>query len=256
MENQLVYCGIFLLIAASTTTLVQFRFRNLKKKHREKIKLEKQINGLEQQALQAMMNPHFIFNVMNSIQQFMNSNNKHAANHYLSEFARLIRMNLNLTIKGLVSLEEEINYLELYLSLEKIRFGEQFSYEIILASDIDDDETMIPPMMIQPFLENAIWHGILPLKGKGHVILSIEKTEDKLLKIQIIDNGIGISEKNTKKEVKADAHKSYGMALTRQRLDLIEKETDTKLHIKIEKAYPEELNPGTRVELLLPDLEP
>lgn len=246
--------GIILLIMAITITLIQMRFRKLKEKHREKIKLDKQINGLEQQALQAMMNPHFIFNVMNSIQLFMNSNDRNAANYYLSEFARLIRMNLNLTVKGLVSLEEEIDYMELYLSLEKIRFGEQFSYEIILSPDIDDDETMLPPMMIQPFLENAIWHGILPLKGKGHVILSIQKAENKLLKILVIDNGVGISDDKKVSEVKADSHKSYGMALTRQRLELIEKETGTKLHIKIEKAYPEELNPGTRVELLLPDL--
>ncbi|MDP2176454.1 MAG: histidine kinase [Bacteroidota bacterium] len=253
-KNNWFIAGIVLIITILTIITIQSRFRNLKKKHSDKLKLEKQINGLEQQALQAMMNPHFIFNVMNSIQQFMNSNDKHSANHYLSEFARLIRMNLNLTIKGLISLEEEINYLELYLSLEKIRFGERFSYEIIIAQDIDDDETMIPPMMIQPFLENAIWHGILPLKGKGHLILSIEKTVNKLLKIQVIDNGVGILENKEVLEVKAEAHKSYGMSLTHQRLSLIEKETGTILHIKIEKAYPENSNPGTKVELLLPDL--
>ena len=137
--------------------------------------------------------------------------------------------------------------------MEKIRFGERFTYEIMVSSAIDDDETMVPPMMIQPFLENAIWHGILPLQGNGYVKLSIEKTPDNLLRILIIDNGVGIkASPETSHEEKKGKHKSRGMSMTYQRLELIGKTSGKKLSIKYTQTFPEKLNSGTTVELLLP----
>ena len=244
---------LFIIVISIAIVSIRWRFKSILKRQKEKASIDKQMNRLEQQALQSMMNPHFIFNVMNSIQQFINSNDKDKANHYLSEFARLIRMNLELSIKQIISLEDEINYLELYLSLEKIRFGERFTYEIMVSSAIDDDETMVPPMMIQPFLENAIWHGILPLQGNGYVKLSIEKTPDNLLRILIVDNGVGIkASPETSQEEKKGKHKSRGMSMTYQRLELIGKTSGKKLSIIYTQTFPEKLNSGTTVELLLP----
>ena len=244
---------LFIIVISIAIVSIRWRFKSILKRQKEKASIDKQMNRLEQQALQSMMNPHFIFNVMNSIQQFINSNDKDKANHYLSEFARLIRINLELSIQQIISLEDEINYLELYLSLEKIRFGERFTYEIMVSPAIDDDETMVPPMMIQPFLENAIWHGILPLQGNGYVKLSIEKTPDNLLRILIIDNGVGIkASPETNQDEKKRKHKSRGLSMTYQRLELIVKTSGKKLSIKYTQTFPEKLNSGTTVELLLP----
>src|SRR5438876_862392 len=118
-----------------------------------------------------MMDPHFIFNVINSIQHFINAGDKESANLYLADFARLIRMSSGFSGKSHVLLEEEIAYLQLYLSFEKLRFGENLTYEIIVNPAIDIHEASIAVMMIQPFLENAIWHGILPMNAKGNVCL-------------------------------------------------------------------------------------
>ncbi len=243
--------GILLLIIGLFVAL-RYRSRKAETKRNEELKIKNQIVLLEQQALQAMMNPHFIFNVMNTIQQAINNSDTYKANVYLSDFAKLIRLNLDISVRSAIPLEEEISYLQLYLSLEKIRFGDRLSYNISVDTDIDEYETMIPVMLLQPFIENAIWHGILPKSSNGHVQINIKKTEKNSLLITISDNGKGRQEKPTKPSIQVKSHISRGMTLTRQRLELIGKITKKEVSLDITDAYPGEENKGTLVKLILP----
>jgi ligand-binding sensor domain-containing protein len=222
------------------------------RKDSAQLKIKDQVAYLEQQALQAMMNPHFIFNVMNSIQHYINNNEKHEANVYLADFARLIRMNLDISSKRYIPLDEEVAYLELYMTLESLRFGKNLTFGIHIDADIDGDETMVPVMLLQPFIENAIWHGILPKKESGHVQVEIRKESDGMLRITITDNGVGIPETKKPSEEGLKTHISRGMKMTRQRLDLLSKITGHTSYINIEDAFPVEQYKGTKVEFHIP----
>jgi ligand-binding sensor domain-containing protein len=232
--------------------LVQKRINLIKKQQAEKMRVKIQLNDLEQQALLTMMNPHFIFNVMNSIQHFINQNNPNLANQYLSDFAKLIRMNLSVSIKKYISLDEEIEYLKLYLSFEKLRFGEQLNYQIRLDPTIDADETTVAVMMIQPFLENAIWHGILPMQTTGEIILEINKHSENLLQICISDNGVGIPNNFLGLNFAQMSEKSHGLNLTFKRLKLLCEAANLEPNISFNHLNPTSTCKGTFVQFLLP----
>ena len=246
---------ILLLLSVAIALIylgVKYRLKAIRKQHEEKARIEKQISDLEQQALQTMMNPHFIFNVMNSIQYFINNNDKKAANQYLSDFAKLIRMNLTISYKRYIPLDEEIDYLRLYLSFEKLRFGDKLTYDIFIDPLIDASDTPVAVMMIQPFLENAIWHGILPLNTNGNIKLAINKESDELLKIIITDDGVGIKEDFLEKENQHPKNESHGLSMTIQRLKLLGNMSGHELYIRFSHLYHNEKMKGTKVEMLLP----
>jgi ligand-binding sensor domain-containing protein len=215
-----------------------------KNKEQEQLLLRNKILMLEQQALQAMMNPHFVFNVMNSIQHFINTQNTSSANKVLTGFARLIRKNLEICTQSYISLDEEINYLNLYLTLEKNRFGDKLKFEINVADEIDKEETLVPSMLLQPFIENSIWHGIMPLETGGKVTLDIAKDNDNL-EIKITDDGVGIDNSLASKQ---SEHQSKGLALTKERIALLNKieAKSIQLHIKQNGKR------GTIVQISLP----
>lgn len=160
-------------------------------------------------------------------------------------------MNLDISSKKFISLDEEVNYLELYMSLENVRFDEKFSYEIDIDPDIDRDETMLPAMLLQPFVENAIWHGILPKKGHGNIYVRIIKEKDAMLKICIIDNGVGVPANNTQAST-VRTHISKGMQLTHQRLDLLSSISGRTHGLSVKDAFPGEVYKGTKIEFSLP----
>jgi hypothetical protein len=230
---------------------VRYLVKEQGKYREEELRIENQIINLEQQALLAMMNPHFIFNVMNSIQHYINTNNAQEANEYLTNFAQLIRMNLDISSKQYIPLEEEITYLELYLSLEKLRFGDRLSYSITVAPDIDTDDILVPVMLLQPFIENALWHGILPKQGAGTITISISKLPDNLLSIIITDDGIGMPA-DMNENAQRKSHTSKGMKMTEQRMILLQKIAHRSLSLIISDAFPNDENRGTRVEMTLP----
>lgn len=215
-----------------------------KNKEKEDLLLQNKILMLEQQALQSMMNPHFIFNVMNSIQHYINTNDNSQANKVLTGFAKLIRKNLDINAKGYISLEEEIDYLNLYLRLEKYRFGNKLNYEFQIDERIDLEETTVPSMLIQPFVENAIWHGIMPLENGGNILIKAMENND-VLQIEIIDDGIGID--NAKKH-KNTEHQSKGLGLINERINLINK--INKKHLKFE--IKQNGKSGTIVSISIP----
>lgn len=216
-----------------------------KNKEQEQLLLKNKILMLEQQALQAMMNPHFVFNVMNSIQHYINTQNTSSANKVLTGFAKLIRKNLEICTKSFINLEEEIEYLNLYLSLEKNRFGEKFVYHIFVDEEIDKEETRIPSMLLQPYIENAIWHGIMPIEEGGEVRINIVQKDEDYLWIKIIDNGVGIQNSLAHKNT---AHVSRGMNLTHERINLL-----NKIEVKPIQLFVEQNgNQGTTVTILVP----
>ncbi len=192
-----------------------------------------------------MMNPHFVFNVMNSIQHYINTKDTNSANKILTGFAKLIRKNLEICTKSFISLDEELEYLELYLSLEKKRFGEKFQYTVQVNSRIDKEETMIPSMILQPYIENAIWHGLMPREEGGKIDILIDLQGEAHLSIKIIDDGVGIE--NSLRSKKGH-HQSKGMSLTRERINLLNQIEANPVQIEIRQNGIS----GTYVSILIP----
>lgn len=235
---------MIMILGPLTFLLINSFYKRKRIKENEKLLAKTKIIALEQQALQAMMNPHFIFNVMNSIQHFINTKDTVMANQLLTGFARLIRKNLEICNKSYISLEEELSYLNLYLSLEKLRFGDKLKYLIDADPEIDKEETFIPSMLLQPFVENAIWHGIMPKETEGNIWIVIRLKESNLIHICIEDDGIGIE--NSYK-LKSNDHISRGMELTHERINLLNK-FDAPIKLEVEQIRPA----GTRVTILIP----
>lgn len=244
--QSLWFISILIFIGASLLYIITVNItKRQKNKEQEQLLLKNKTLMLEQKALQAMMNPHFVFNVMNSIQHYINTSNTSLANRVLTGFAKLIRKNLEICTKSYVNLEEEIDYLNLYLSLEKNRFGDKFKYLINIDPHIDKEESYIPSMLLQPYIENAIWHGIMPQEDGGEVNININLKEDGYLQINIIDNGIGI---DNSLQQKKSGHQSKGMDLTQERINLLNKIEVKPIHLSIKQNGKS----GTIVTILVP----
>lgn len=181
-------------------------------------KIQIQMIELERSALQAQMNPHFIFNCLNSIQNFILQNEKDSAILYLGRFSSLVRSVLNASVSGNISLGDEIKLLNNYLGLEKLRFKNRFDFEVSITDGLDVNEWEIPPLLIQPYVENAILHGISKKKEGGKVDILFEK-EENYIKVTIVDNGVGYLTENDNNKKKR-GHKSFGMSITKDRLGL------------------------------------
>jgi hypothetical protein len=200
----------------------------------------------ELNALRSQMKPHFIFNSLNSVQHFILENDEESAHLYLSRFAELIRKILDNTQKNTISLAQEIETLELYLSLEKMRFGINFDYNIAVAPGIIPDAIEIPPMLIQPYVENAIWHGLLPKKENANLWLRFS-FEGHTLICEIEDNGIGRKKAG---EMKKHKHRSTGMKNIEERIDILNRVSAIKVKLEILDLMDENGNPeGTRIIL-------
>lgn len=240
------FFSILIALGASLLYIITVNItKRQKNKEQEQLLLKNKTLMLEQRALQAMMNPHFVFNVMNSIQHYINTSNTSLANRVLTGFAKLIRKNLEICTKSYINLEEEVDYLNLYLSLEKNRFGEKFKYRITIDPQIDKEESYIPSMLLQPFIENAIWHGIMPQEEGGEVDININQQDEAYLEINIIDNGVGID--NSLKQKKS-GHQSKGMDLTQERINLLNRIEAKPIHLSIKQNGLS----GTIVSILVP----
>ncbi len=251
----LAFAGIIILF-------FRFRIKRIAEQNeKEKLDFKSRLLALEQQSMNASMNRHFIFNSLNSIQYFINTQDKLSANKYLTNFAQLIRKNLDsATTKGnVVSLEEELDRLRLYLSLESMRFKDKFDYQFSVSDNVDAESIMIPSMIMQPFIENSIIHGILPREEKKGLIKIDAHIENGYLIILIEDNGIGIKESLKSKIHNIGDHRSQGMEITSKRIELIQKisKDDISLEGPIQIFDNDGLINGTRVLIKIPvfDLE-
>lgn len=243
------------LMVAGLAGLVYWRISADRKRTREEqaVKDRAERLQLEHQALYAMMNPHFTFNALQSIQYFIHRQDRIKANKFLSSFAKLIRKNLESTRSEFISLSEEVERLRLYLSLEQMRFPEKFDYQIEVSQDIDQQDTMLPPMILQPFVENAIKHGIMPLESGGKVTLDVELQDEDHLRFLIRDNGIGIETSKQQREGRPKDHVSRGMQITQDRLALFARMTHSDYDVDIREVKNEEqLTLGTEVKIVLP----
>lgn len=198
----------------------------IRKKELHLATLKENLAASQLTALRAQMNPHFIFNALNSVQQYILSGDVDQANRYLTKFSRLQREVLNHCDQHFISLEKEIEMLRLYLEFEQLRFSESFVYDIVLPDDIDVSEIKIPPMILQPFVENAIWHGLMPRQGEKKLQLEFSLQEGDILNCTVKDNGIGAEASRRLKQNNSSAgnHKSKGLSLVSERLKMLEQQ--------------------------------
>ncbi|MCQ4142047.1 histidine kinase [Chryseobacterium sp. EO14] len=210
-KNVFNYSLIFALIVL--IGLIIFIFRTLKK---VQIKNKK----IALQSLRREMNPHFIFNSLNSVNHFIATNNELEANQYLTKFSKLMRGVMENSTEDFIPFQQELDLLQNYLALEKTRFADKFDYEIHVDESLNTQSLKVPGMLVQPFLENAIWHGLRYRTTKGFLNLNFEK-ENEQLKITVEDNGIGIEESKKQKTEHQKARKGRGMKNTLERIDLL-----------------------------------
>lgn len=240
-----------ILLAFVGFLLFKRRLNQIEQKNQilqEKLNLEKQLQESSLAAIKSQMNPHFIFNALNTIQSFIYTNEKQAASSYLVDFSELTRKILEMSNKPYVSLFEELEALELYLKLEKMRFEDDFDFEMD-TRNLPHNSYQIPSMLIQPYVENAIKHGLL--HKKGHKKLSLTFTiEENILFVSVIDNGIGISASKKINEQRSKNHKSFAMEATEKRFILLNQFLKNQIGIEISDLTDENKKvTGTIVKL-------
>lgn len=214
---------------------------------------QQKMTEVEMQALRAQMNPHFIFNCLNSINRYIVKSDQTTASFYLTRFAKLIRLILDNSNSKNVILTNELEALKLYIEMEALRFDKKFTYEIQVEKNIGTDCIEVPPLIIQPYVENAIWHGLLHKESNGHLKISVSMLEDSMLQCVIEDNGIGRAKAKELKSKTATSRKSLGMELTENRLSLLNKHAELNASVEIIDMENEMKEPtGTKVVLKIP----
>jgi ligand-binding sensor domain-containing protein/two-component sensor histidine kinase len=235
-------------LALLSVWAVYLAFRARLKAVNKKFALQKKVYELEQKALSAQMNPHFIFNSLNSIQSFLLYDENEKAERYLLNFSKLIRSILSISRETFITLDQEIELLTNYIELEEMRFWSKFEYRIECNMIKGLDQMIIPPMMIQPIVENAILHG-LSKRDTGGLLLVRFDIETDVIHVKVEDNGPGIQEKVSQE---SKGHRSFGTQITRERIEIYEKNFNKRFIMKVEKATNDINYPGTRVILSIP----
>jgi tetratricopeptide (TPR) repeat protein len=245
------YFLVFLIVIAIVIAFLLFSRYKLAQRNKQG-QLEKTNLEIEQRLLRAQMNPHFIFNSLNSIQSFISENEANIAERYLSKFARLMRYILDNSSKPYISLDAEVNTLQLYMELERLRFDNKFDFHINVASDIDTEELAIPPMLAQPYIENAILHGMMYKEEKGNITIDFT-CENDLVHCIIKDDGIGRKKAMEIKSKTTSAHQSRGMQVTKDRIDLMNQQKGAGIQVNITDLENENNTAlGTLIELVIP----
>jgi len=214
---------------------------------------EHKIAETEMIALRAQMNPHFIFNCLNSIKLYTLENDSQTASEYLTKFSQLIRLVLENSRSEKVTLQKELETLKLYIELEAMRFKDKVQYKINVVPHIDQQYIEIPPLLLQPYVENAIWHGLMHKPEGGNITIDIAQPTEYLLHIEITDDGIGREMAGQHKSKSATRQKSFGLKMTSERLDAINHIYKTKTEVKIVDLVDTEGDAaGTKVIIEIP----
>ncbi len=244
---------VFLLIL-SVILIAKWRINELKQKNKllnEKIENEQKYYKTSLKAIKAQMNPHFFYNALNTIQSFIYSEDKKNASTYLAKFSKLTRLILEMSEKDNIPLSEEINILRLYLDIEKVRFNDDFEFSIHTPSKVNADTVLFPPMLIQPYVENAIKHGLLHKKGAKRLDIRFE-IKDQLLSVCIDDNGIGRKQSKEINSKKSQGYESFSSGANEQRFKILSSRHDLSSVQITDKFDPFNLPAGTTVNLLIP----
>ena len=232
----------FVFIAAiCIAAIIYYLYKRRIQKIEEELAIKEEMQKLEMAALRAQMNPHFIFNCLQSIQRYIMANDKDKAMNYLSDFAKLVRSILDASSSSKIALSKEIEMLENYLRLEQLRFNDSFDYSVNVNDNINPSKMMIPPMLVQPFVENSILHGFNGLNTKGDLSIKYSYKNDNQLLVEVEDNGVGLEAQK-----KIAGHKSFGSSITKRRLDIINENKNSQINY----SKPQSGN-GTKVELLI-----
>ena len=231
--------------------LMYLIFKNRLKLANEKSRIDQRVSELKLEALKAQMNPHFIFNAFTSIQLYILQNDTKNALDYMGRFAKLIRMTLDNSTKKKIQLSEELSFLENYLLLEQRRLS-NLNYTFVVEPDIDTDEIMIPPMLLQPLIENSIMHGIRHLESDGRITVEFKKEEDHLLRCIVEDNGIGRVKSKEIYSNQQKTHESRSTEITEERIKLLNSSSgDANIQLLYTDLCENGKSTGTRVELLI-----
>ncbi len=229
------FSGVLLLIIIISLLIIISKRNQLRLRvetEKNKLELQNKLMELEQKALRSQMNPHFIFNALNSIQSFISSNNTEEATRLLAKFAKLMRLILDNSRTKIISLENEVNMLKYYLELQQLSYGNKFNFKIEIDPLIDIENIGIPPMLIQPFIENAIVHGIANKSSKGNIILRI-KSLGEYIQIEIEDDGIGREKALLQKQQLNSIHKSVGLLITEERIHIFNEENKQQIKVDV-----------------------
>jgi hypothetical protein len=244
---------IALSFLAFTGLLVYVIIRRVRKREQEKTAFIKRIADLEQLSRKAQMNPHFIFNSLNSIQQYVMDADVAGANKFISGFSRLIRQTLDFSSKPEISLEEELDYLTNYLELEKTRLENTFSWQVLIDPAVEPADYYIPPMILQPFVENSVRHGLRFRRDKNGVVTITVKRQGNHLICILEDNGVGRKAAMQYKSISPINYQSKGLSLTADRIAMFNQEHTEKINMAIEDLEDKFHNPlGTRVTISFP----
>jgi hypothetical protein len=247
-------CILAVAFIGAAWVFVSWRIRQVRREQDQQQRLVREKAELENRALQAQMNPHFIFNCLNSIQQFIFDGDELAVNNYISGFARLIRATLYNSSRPFISVTDEVAYLSTYLSLEKMRFKDKMEYFIEVDPAIEQEKSLLPPMLIQPYVENCMRHGLRhKLSGKGYILITIRQEEGRLL-VVVEDNGIGRKKAMEYKSREHIEYQSKGMSMTADRIRIISAVYGGDITVKVEDVMNEDGKAaGTRILISLPE---
>jgi tetratricopeptide (TPR) repeat protein len=242
--RNVVICGAALVLLASVMSLIFYKRRRDAEVLKTEAEFRARVSNTEMKALRSQMNPHFIFNSLNSISDYISRSDIPKANEYLVKFAGIMRMILEYSEQKEISLADDLKALELYVQLEVLRLRNKFSYEISIGEGIDTENTMVPPLMLQPFVENSIWHGLARKEGEGKLSIHVYR-QDEMIKYAVEDNGIG---RVGSAAVSAGVgKKSMGIKITGERIALINQTRNAGASMCLS-----DLEQGTRVEVSLP----
>jgi len=240
--------GAAIVLAAALVSFIFYKKRRDARQKQQEAEFKTEVADTEMKALRAQMNPHFIFNSLNSISDYIAKNDTAQADRYLTKFARLMRMILENSEQKEVPLSEDLKALELYMKLEALRMNHKFTYEITVADDIDAAITLVPPLILQPFVENSIWHGIAQKEGTGKITIHIKKENEHMINCIVEDDGIGRKQSAAVKiNIPKTGKTSLGMKITQTRIDILNKIKNTKATVQLS-----DLAQGLRVEVKLP----
>lgn len=243
-----IAAGAGILLLGSVISFLFYKRKRDAVARQKEAEFKTEVADTEMKALRSQMNPHFIFNSLNSISDYIAKNNVPEADRYLSKFAKLMRLILENSEQEEVTIAEDLKALELYMQLEALRLNNKFAYDIQVDDAIDANAVMIPPLMLQPFVENSIWHGIAKKQGVGRISIRIQKTGTEMISCTVEDDGIGRKQSNVMKtEAPGNEKTSLGMKITQSRIDILNKRKNS--HAAITVTDQEQ---GLHVEMRLP----
>jgi len=244
---------LFAFVLSGIIWLAVQRVRSIQRKEKEKTEIARKIAGMEMQTLRAQMNPHFIFNALNSIQYFIMHHQPGEAQKYLIRFSRLVRMILESSRSVFITLKEEKELLDLYLTFEKLRFESRFDYEVSIDEDLPVEKMQVPNMIVQPLVENAVKHAFKGLGSGGMIRVSFNRLEGRFMKCTVADNGIGRVKSAVNREALDREHHSLGTRLISEKIESLQKNYNYPVTIEITDLFSDDGKPaGTKVELIFP----